>query len=70
VLAPAGTPRPIVEKLSTEIARILAMPEVRQQLAEQGLDTAYRPPAEFDAMVRSDHERFGKLIKSAGIKID
>jgi len=70
VLAPAGTPRPIVEKLSTEIARILAMPDVKQQLAEQGLDTAYRSPAEFDALLRADHERFGKLIRSAGIKIE
>ncbi|NUZ07523.1 Bug family tripartite tricarboxylate transporter substrate binding protein [Piscinibacter koreensis] len=70
VLAPAGTPRPIIEKLSAEIARILAMPDVKQQLAEQGLDTAYRPSAEFDALLRTDHERFGKLISSAGIKIE
>ena len=39
-------------------------------LAEQGLDTAYRSPADFDALIRSDHERFGQLIKSAGIKIE
>lgn len=70
VLAPAGTPRPIVEKLSTEIARILALPDVKQQLADQGLETVYRTPAEFDSLIRSDHERFGKLIKSAGIKIE
>ena len=62
--------RPIVEKLSAEIARILAMPDVKQQLAEQGLDTAYRSSAEFDALLRADHERFGKLIRSAGIKIE
>lgn len=70
VLAPAGTPGPIVDKLSAEIARILAVPEVKQQLAEQGLDTAYRPSAEFDKLIRSDHERFGRLIKSAGIKVE
>lgn len=70
VLAPAGTPGPIVDKLSAEIARILALPEVKQQLAEQGLDTAYRPSAEFDKLIRSDHERFGRLIKSAGIKVE
>lgn len=70
VMAPAGTPKPIVEKLSAEIGRILALPDVRQQLADQGLDAAYRPPADFDALVRADLDRFGKLIKAAGIKIE
>lgn len=69
-MAPAGTPKPIVDKLSAEIGRVLAQPDVRQQLADQGLDAAYRSPADFDALVRADFDRFGKLIKAAGIKIE
>ena len=70
VMAPAGTPKPIVDKLSAEIGRVLAQPDVRRQLADQGLDAAYRSPADFDALVRADFDRFGKLIKAAGIKIE
>ncbi|MFY9510212.1 MAG: tripartite tricarboxylate transporter substrate binding protein [Rubrivivax sp.] len=70
VLAPAGTPKDIVDKLSAEIGRILTLPDVRQQLASQGLDVAYRTPDQFDALIRADLERFGKVIKAAGIKIE
>ncbi len=70
VLAPAGTPKDIVDKLSAEIGRILALPDVAQQLAGQGLDVAYRTPDQFSAMIRADLERFGKVIKAAGIKVE
>ena len=71
VLAPAGTPKEIVNKLSTELARILALPDVKQQLADQGLDAgAYKPPEQFAAQIRSDIDRYGKIIKAAGIKIE
>jgi tripartite-type tricarboxylate transporter receptor subunit TctC len=70
VLAPAGTPKDIVDKLSTEIGRILTLPDVRQQLASQGLDVAYRTPDQFKSLIRADLERFGKVIKAAGIKIN
>lgn len=70
MLAPAGTPKDIVDKLSAEIGRILTLPDVRQQLASQGLDVAYRTPDQFNALIRADLERFGKVIKAAGIKIE
>lgn len=70
VLAPAGTPRDIVDKLSAEIGRILALPDVKQQLASQGLDVTYRTADQFNALIRADLERFGKVIKAAGIKIE
>lgn len=70
VLAPAGTPKDIVDKLSAEIGRILALPDIRQQLAGHGLDVAYRTPEQFGTLMRSDLERFGKVIKAAGIKVE
>lgn len=70
VLAPAGTPREIVDKLSAEIGRILALPDVKQLLTTQGLDAAYRTPEQFGALIRADLERFGRVIKAAGIKVE
>lgn len=70
VLAPAGTPKEIVDKLAAEIGRILAMPDVKQQLSAQGLDVSYRPPEQFGALVRADLDRFGNVVKGAGIKIE
>lgn len=70
VLAPAGTPKDIVDKLAAEIGRILAMPDVKQQLSAQGLDVSYRPPEQFGALIRADLDRFGNVIKAAGIKIE
>jgi tripartite-type tricarboxylate transporter receptor subunit TctC len=70
VLAPAGTPKDIVNKLSSEIARILALPDVRDTLAAQGL-TAYPLSSDhFGGLIRSDIDRYGSVIKSAGIKIE
>lgn len=70
VLVPAGTPPDIVEKLSAQIGKILAMPDVKQQLTAQGLDVSYRSPEQFGALIRADLERFGKVIRAAGIKIE
>lgn len=70
VLAPAGTPKDILNKLSAEIGRILALPDVKESLAAQGLDTAYLPPEQFGTLVKADFERYGKVIKAAGIKIE
>lgn len=70
VLAPAGTPKDVLNKLSTEIGRILALPDVKESLAAQGLDTAYLPPEQFGMLIKADFERYGKVIKAAGIKIE
>ena len=70
VLAPAGTPKDIVNKLSSEIARILALPDVRETLAAQGLTAYPLPSDQFGGLIRSDIERYGNVIKSAGIKIE
>jgi tripartite-type tricarboxylate transporter receptor subunit TctC len=70
VLAPAATPKDIVNKLAAEIARILALPEVKENLAAQGIDPQSMTPDQFGAMIKADLERYGKVIKAAGIKIE
>ena len=66
--APAGTPRPIVERISTELKRVLDSPETIDRLVQGGLVPAYSTSAEFEAQVTSDVARFAKLVKAIGIK--
>jgi tripartite-type tricarboxylate transporter receptor subunit TctC len=67
VLAPAGTPQPILTKVSQDIAKVLEMPDVREKLLAQGSIPAPTTPAEFDAINKADTERYGKILKDAGI---
>ncbi len=70
ILAPAGVPPAIVEKLAAEYARILAMPEVKQQMAAQELRPFVSSPAQFDAFLKAETEKYAKVIKAANIKAD
>ena len=67
VLAPAGTPQAILTKVSEDIAKVLEMPDVREKLLTQGSIPSPTTPAEFDAINKSDTERYGKILKDAGI---
>ena len=70
ILAPAGTPPAIVERLSKEIAAILRAPEVRSQLETMGLEVVASSPGEFAAYIDADSKKWGKIIKDAGIKVE
>jgi len=70
VAAPANTPPDIVSKLSREITRIVALPDVQARLLELGLVPFTNTPAEYAALIKADTERFAKVIKAAGIKLD
>jgi tripartite-type tricarboxylate transporter receptor subunit TctC len=66
VLAPAGVPKPILEKASADIARALRSPDVADKVAKQGLVVVTQSPDEFDKMVKSEAERFEKILRAAG----
>lgn len=70
ILAPAGTPRAIIDKLSAETARIVAMPDIRDRLISQGLDPYYNTPEQFAEMMKADAAKYGRIIKAANIRID
>ncbi len=70
MLAPAGTPQPIVTQLNTELVRILQLPEVIKSFAGLGVDAIFSTPDEFIRLIRSEVEKYAKLIKEIGIKID
>ncbi len=68
LMAPAGTPAPIVERLHREAVRILGQGDVRKRLADLGMAVVANSPAEFAAHIKSDTDRWTKVIKAAGIK--
>ena len=70
LFAPAGTPPAIVERVAADFARVLATPEVRKRLSDIGLETIGSNPAEFAATVQKDYEKWGRVIRDAGIKGD
>ncbi len=68
VLAPAGTPRPIIDRLNQEIVKLLKSPDVRDRLIADGTDPAPTTPEEFAAYIKSETEKWTKVIRAAGIK--
>jgi len=68
VLAPAKTPRPIIMRLNSEIAKVLAMPDVKNFLFNQGLDPAPGTPEQFAAYIKSEMTKWAKVVKASGAK--
>jgi tripartite-type tricarboxylate transporter receptor subunit TctC len=70
IVAPARTPKAVIDKLATEITRIIRTPEMSQKLVETGVDPMGGTPAEFGKLIRSETARFGKAVKESGAKAD
>jgi tripartite-type tricarboxylate transporter receptor subunit TctC len=70
ILAPAGTPGPILARLSADVAKALAAPEVRDRLASQGFEISYLPPEQMSALMKGDIARWGKALREIGLKLD
>jgi tripartite-type tricarboxylate transporter receptor subunit TctC len=70
VVAPAGTPREIVDKLNTEIRRILAMPDVKERLTAQGTEVRAGTPESLGAFMRAEIARWAKVVKQVGLTIE
>jgi tripartite-type tricarboxylate transporter receptor subunit TctC len=69
IMAPKGTPPEIVDRLNAEIARIIAKPSIREAWAKQGAVPMTMSPAQFDAFLRRDIDKWAKVIQQAGIKV-
>ena len=69
-IAPAATPRPIVNRLNTELVRALKLPEVRDRLLSQSTEPVGNTPQEFAAFMRSEHAKWAKVIKAANVKVE
>lgn len=69
-MAPARTPRPIVDKLYREISAIVRVPDMRQTLIAQGNDVIINSPAEFAQVIAADAEKWGVVGKRLGVRLD
>jgi tripartite-type tricarboxylate transporter receptor subunit TctC len=67
---PAGTPRPIVDRLNAELKKAVADPDVAAKLSAQTLDPMHSTPEEFAALLKSDYERLRQVVKISGARID
>ena len=70
ILAPAKTPRPVVERLQKEIAAVLREPETRERYATLGIEPVGNSPDEFAGQIRADLARWEKVVRQAGIRIE
>ncbi|MGZ5147385.1 MAG: Bug family tripartite tricarboxylate transporter substrate binding protein, partial [Burkholderiales bacterium] len=69
-LVPAATPATVIARLNAEIAALLQQPDVREQLANQGMNPAGGPPERFGALVKSELARWTRVVAAAKIKLD
>ena len=70
LMAPAGTPKDVVEKIHSDVAKVLQFPEVRELLAGMGAEPSGEAPAELAARIKSEYERWGEVVRKANIKAD
>ena len=65
-----GTPAAVIARINTEVNKALAMPDVVEKMAAQGVSVAGGASDAFASFVQADYERWGRVVKDAGIKLD
>ena len=70
IMAPASTPRPVIELLNAEVHRILSLPDVRERFSGLGADPTPSTPEKFAAVMKADAEKWGRIIKQAGVRAE
>lgn len=70
ILAPAGTPRPVIDRLNKELNALLTSPEVVERLAKLGIVATPGTPEQFGEQMKADLAKYGPVVKAAGIKAD
>ena len=70
IFAPKGTPAPVVKRLESELARIVADPETKEQMKKISVVPFYRPPSEMRKLMKQDSDVNGELIRSTGMKLE
>jgi len=70
LMAPAGTPGEVIEKIWSDTAKVLQVPEVRERLAAMGAEPSGEPPAELAKRIKMEYDRWGEVVRKANIKAD
>jgi tripartite-type tricarboxylate transporter receptor subunit TctC len=68
LLAPAGTPQPVIDKVAADVREVLAAPDVSQRLIDQGATPVGSSPAQFKSLIENDRQRYARIIQQKGIK--
>jgi tripartite-type tricarboxylate transporter receptor subunit TctC len=68
VLAPAGTPRDVLNKLNAEIQKALAAPDMKERLANLGNEPMFMSPEEFDQFLKQEFSTLGDVMRASGVK--
>jgi tripartite-type tricarboxylate transporter receptor subunit TctC len=68
--APAGTPKPIIDRLHAETLKVMALPDIKERLFKAGFEVVTSTPEEFAAFTKSEIQKWGKLVKATGLKAD
>ncbi len=69
-LAPAGTPKDVVARLNAEFNKALQQPDLRKKLGDEGADAVGGTPEQFAALIKDEIQRWGKVVKESGVRID
>jgi tripartite-type tricarboxylate transporter receptor subunit TctC len=70
VVVPAATPRDVIARLHGDITQVMALPDVRERFTQQGVDPTTSSPEQFAALIRSELDKWRKVIRAAGIRIE
>ena len=70
MLAPAGTPKEVVAKLSAELKKALELLEIKERFAAQGFAAAWSSPEQYAAFLDAEVEKWGKVVKVSGATVD
>jgi tripartite-type tricarboxylate transporter receptor subunit TctC len=67
LMAPRGTPQPVIDRMAKELDEVMKSPQVAQQLTSQGLTPAVQGPAEFGDFIAKEREKYGRVVREAKI---
>ena len=70
LMAPTGTPKPVIDRLNAEVRKVLARGDIKEAWKKQGAETMDMSPEKFDEFLRGDIAKWAKVVKDAGIKVD
>jgi tripartite-type tricarboxylate transporter receptor subunit TctC len=70
LLAPAKTPRPVIERLNQEVVGLIKLPEIRESLLQQGAEPVGSSPGELRDLIKADIDKWSRVVKAAGIKLE
>ena len=70
IVAPAGLPKAVTAKLNEKLIEAMRSPEIRQRISAQMFELWTSTPEEFGRVIRQDHERWGKIVRASGARID